>query len=195
MKNVLELAAENQRKAWKVIDETQVISIWESIGATVNLVGSLKTGLLMKNRDIDFHIYTDSLSITKSFEAVSILAENPSVKRILYNNLIDTDEKCIEWHAWYQDAEGKEWQIDMIHIQKGSFYDGYFEKVAERISAVLTPEWKERILTIKNDTPETEKIPGIIYYQAVIRDGICNYEEFCEWRKKHSDAGIIEWMP
>lgn len=195
MKSVLEKAAENQKKAWQIIYETDIINIWESIGAKVNLIGSLKTGLLMKNRDIDFHIYTDKLTPSKSFSAISKLAENPSIKRIQYVNLLNTDEKCIEWHAWYEDDEGKEWQIDMIHILKDSFYDGYFEKVAERISKVLTPEWKERILTIKNDTPETEKIPGIIYYMAVIRDNIQNYAEFSEWRKKHSNIGIIEWMP
>lgn len=195
MKSVLEKAAENQKKAWQIIKETDIINIWESIGAKVNLIGSLKTGLLMKNRDIDFHIYTDNLTPTESFSAMSKLAENPSIKRIQYANLIDTDEKCIEWHAWYEDGEGKEWQIDMIHIIKGSFYDGYFEKVAERILNLLTPELTERILTIKNDTPETEKIPGIMYYMAVIRDGIQNYDEFCEWREKHSGIGIIEWMP
>lgn len=195
MESVLEKAAENQKKAWQVIKETDIINIWESIGAKINLIGSLKTGLLMKNRDIDFHIYTDSLTPAESFRAMSKLAENRSIKRIEYANLIDTDEKCIEWHAWYEDDEGKEWKIDMIHIIKGSFYDGYFEKVAERILTLLTPELKKRILTIKNDTPETEKIPGIMYYMAVIRDKIQNYNEFCEWRKKHSGLGIMEWMP
>ena len=49
-------------------------------------------------------------------------------------------------------------QIDMIHIRKGSRYDGYFEKVAERISSVLTDEIKRTILQLKNETPESEKI-------------------------------------
>ncbi len=31
----------------------------------------------------------------------------------------------------------------MIHIQEGSRYDGYFERVAERISAVLTDEMRD----------------------------------------------------
>ena len=55
--------------------EVNVIPIWESIGAQVNLVGSLRMGLLMKHRDIDFHIYTSSLSLTDSFRAMAKLAE------------------------------------------------------------------------------------------------------------------------
>lgn len=190
-----ELAAQNQEKAWRVISDSGVIQAWESIGAEVRLVGSLKTGLLMKHRDIDFHIYTAELDILKSFQAAACLAANPAVKKITYANLIDTDEHCIEWHAWVLAEDGGIWQIDMIHILKGSFYDGYFERVAERISAVLTPETRLAILTLKNETPDSEQIMGIEYYQAVLRDGIRTYAEFAEWRKRHPASGIVDWMP
>lgn len=83
----------------------------------------------------------------------------------------------------------------MIHIQEGSRYDGYFEKVAERISALLTDETRWAILKLKYDTPETEKILGMEYYQAVIRDGVRNYGEFIEWRKSHPVSGVVEWIP
>ena len=61
--------------------------------------------------------------------------------------------------------------MDMIHIREGSRYDGYFEKVAQRISEIMTDEIRETILRLKYETPETEKIIGVEYYQAVIRDG------------------------
>ena len=143
--NILELAKRNQQRAWEIIEDTRIVRIWEGMGAKVNLVGSLRTGLLMKHRDIDFHIYsfpleisdTSPLDLSASFRAMAELAENTSVKKIEYTNLLHTAEACIEWHAWYQDMEGELWQMDMIHIQEGSRYDGYFERVAERISAVL----------------------------------------------------------
>lgn len=192
----LDIALQTQQKAWKIIEDTRIIPIWESVGAKVNLVGSLKTGLLMKHRDIDFHIYSSPLSLSDSFRAITQLAENASIKKIEYTNLLDTEEECIEWHAWYQDMEEDElWQIDMIHIRKGSRYDGYFEKVAERISKVLTDEMRQTILRLKLDTPEVEKIMGIEYYQAVIRDGVRSYYEFEEWRKQHPVSGVIEWIP
>ena len=193
--NILELAKRNQQKAWEIIEDTRIVRIWEGIGAKVNLVGSLRTGLLMKHRDIDFHIYTSPLDLSASFRAMAELAENTSIKRIEYTNLLHTAEACIEWHAWYQDMEGELWQMDMIHIQEGSRYDGYFERVAERISAVLTDEMRLAILKLKYETPETEKIMGVEYYQAVIQDGVRSYPEFEEWRRLHPAVGVVEWMP
>jgi len=193
--NILELAKRNQQKAWEIIEDTRIVRIWEGIGAKVNLVGSLRTGLLMKHRDIDFHIYTSPWDLSASFRAMAELAENTSVKKIEYTNLLHTAEACIEWHAWYQDMEGELWQMDMIHIQEGSRYDGYFERVAERISAVLTDEMRLAILKLKYETPDTEKIMGVEYYQAVIQDGVRSYPEFEEWRRLHPAVGVVEWMP
>ena len=193
--NILELAKRNQQKAWEIIEDTRIVRIWEGIGAKVNLVGSLRTGLLMKHRDIDFHIYTSPLDLSASFRAMAELAENTSIKKIEYTNLLHTAEACIEWHAWYQDMEGELWQMDMIHIQEGSRYDGYFERVAERISAVLTDEMRLAILNLKYETPDTEKIMGVEYYQAVIQDGVCSYPEFEEWRRLHPAGGGVEWVP
>ena len=193
--DILELAKRNQQKAWEIIEDTRIVRIWEGIGAKVNLVGSLRTGLLMKHRDIDFHIYTSPLDLSASFRAMAELAENTSVKKIEYTNLLHTAEACIEWHAWYQDMEGELWQMDMIHIQEGSRYDGYFERVAERISAVLTDEMRLAILKLKYETPDTEKNMGVEYYQAVIQDGVRSYPEFEEWRRLHPAVGVVEWVP
>ena len=193
--DILEIARQNQQRAREVIEEIRVIPIWESIGARVNLVGSLQTGLLMKHRDIDFHIYSSPLTLSDSFRAIVQLAENTSIKKIEYVNLLHTVEACIEWHAWYEDCQHELWQIDMIHILKGSKYDGYCEKVAERISTVLTDELRQTILMLKYETPDTEKIMGIEYYQAVIRDGVRSYDDFRAWRHQHPVEGITEWMP
>ncbi len=97
--DILELALHNQQTAWKVLEHTGIIRAWERIGATVHLVGSLKSGLLAKSRDIDLHIYTDTLDIAASFSVMQELAERLSLKEIHYNNLIQTEEECIEWHA------------------------------------------------------------------------------------------------
>lgn len=65
--DIIELAEQNQQNAWKLLDETVLFRLGKRIGATVHLVGSLKSGLLMKSRDIDLHIYTGKLDITESF--------------------------------------------------------------------------------------------------------------------------------
>ncbi len=191
---ILSYAARQQAIVGKVIAESRVREIWESIGAVVNPVGSMAMGLLCKHRDIDFHIYTETLDVADGFLAITKICKNPAVRRMTYTNLADTDEECIEWHVWYL-LDGEEWQIDMIQIRKGSAYDGFFERIAERIRQVLTPETKEVILRLKYQTPESEHIAGIEYYQAVIADGIRTYPEFLEWRKTHPLNGICTWCP
>lgn len=153
--DVIDIAKRNQQKARRIITDADIIGIWEGIGAKVNLVGSLQTGLLMKHRDIDFHIYSSSISLSDDFQAMAKLAENRAIRKIDFTNLLHTDEACVEWHAWYEDADNELWQVDMIHIRKGSRYDGYFEQVAERISAVLTDETRQAILRLKYETPDT----------------------------------------
>ena len=195
MRQIIELATRNQQKAWEIIRQTDIENSWRSIGSDINLVGSLSMGLLMKHRDIDFHIYSSSVSLADYFRIMAKLAENPAIRKIEYANLLNTDEACLEWHAWYEDEEHELWQIDMIHLLKGSRYEGYFENVAKRIAALLTDEIKYVILKLKFETPETEKIMGIIYYQAVIQGGVRTYTEFKEWIKQHPVSGIIEWIP
>ena len=101
--DIIELAEQNQQNAWKLLDETGIIPAWERIGATVHLVGSLKSGLLMKSRDVDLHIYTGKLDITESFSVMQELAERLKLKEIQYKNLVHTEEECIEWHVLYED--------------------------------------------------------------------------------------------
>lgn len=195
MDKLQEIATKNQTQAWAVIRDTDIFRIWESAGAEVQLVGSLKTGLLMKHKDIDFHVYSTPLTPANSFAAMAKLAEHPAITHIEYRNLIETEEKCLEWHADYCSPDHGVWKIDIIHILKGSFFDGYFERVAERITAVLTPEMRETILRLKYETPDTANIMGIEYCQAVIQGHVSTYDEFKAWRKAHPATGVIQWMP
>ena len=188
------LADDALKRAKKVIRLSEIREAWEEIGAKVNPVGSLAMGLLMKHRDIDFHIYTDTLDVAESFKAISRICANPNVTRLEYRNLAATEEACLEWHVWYN-LNGEEWQIDMIQILKGSQFDGHFEHVAERIKAALTPETRRAILELKALTPADEHIMGIEYYQAVIADGIRSYGLFSTWRKEHPTNGINLWCP
>ncbi len=193
--DLLALSEINQQKARQVIAETGIVDIWKSVGADAQLVGSLRTGLLLDNLDIDFHIYSENFVLADSFAAIAKLAENQRIRRVEYANLLNTEEQCLEWHVWYEDAEQSLWQIDMIHILKNSQFAGYFENVADRIAAVLTPETREAILKIKSCRSPEVKIMSIEIYQAVIRDDVRNHEEFLQWQQEHPNPGIIDWMP
>lgn len=195
MENILEIAETYQKQAWRVIEQSGIIKIWEQAGAEINLIGSLKTGLLIKHRDIDFHIYTSQLSVSESFKIMAEIAANPHITRIEYTNLLEEDDKCLEWHAWFKDDEQNLWQIDMMHILKGSKYEGFFESFCEKLTAVITQKQKEIILRLKYLTPPEMKIPGIEYYQAVIDGNVGNWPEFEEWRCRNPLRGINEWCP
>ena len=192
--NIEQLARSNFEKAQQVIEASRVRQVWESAGATVNQVGSMAMGLLMKHRDIDFHIYTDTLDFATSFQLVQQICADPAVTRMEYRDLSDTEEACLEWHIWFM-LQNEEWQLDLIQIRRGSQFDGYFEHVAERIKAVLTPETRRAILELKYQTPGDEHIMGIEYYQAVIADGIRTYQDFTVWRQNHPVNGIVSWCP
>lgn len=180
MDTIERIARRNRLRAEEVIRDSRLAEIWRSVGAEVRQVGSLRSGLLMKHRDIDFHIYSSPLRLEESFAAMAQLAADPAVGRIECRNLLATDEACVEWHATYRDRDGDEWQLDMIHIVRGSRYDGYFERVADRIAAALTPVTRRAILQLKYDTPDEVKIAGIEYYVAVLRDGVRTYDAFAE---------------
>lgn len=192
---LIEIAQTNQQRAHEIIQDLNLIPLWASIDVEANLVGSLRMELLMKHLDIDLHLYSDPVSLADDFRIIARLAQNPRIKRIEYANLLDTEEACLEWHLHYEDPLNQMWQIDMIHILKGSRYDSYFEQMADRIVAALTDETRHTILQLKYETPESEKIMGIEYYQAVLRDGVKNYVEFETWRRQHPITGIITWMP
>lgn len=194
-RDLLAISAANRQKALAVIEDSGLYRAWESAGATVNLVGSVRTGLLLHRRDIDVHIYSDPFEIAASFAAVAKMAEHPRLTRVTYANLLEADDACLEWHAWFTDTQGESWQIDMIHLPPGSRYAGYFETVAERIERALTPETRLAILRLKDEVLPESGVIGIEIYRAVIEGGVRGATDFAAWRKAHPRAEIVAWMP
>lgn len=180
--------------AYKMLNASKVKEIWEDAGAEVRLVGSIPMGLLAKHRDIDLHVYSTGISEEMSFSVVSRIAKNSRVIEIVCHNGLHTDEHCIAWHLKYKQSEDEIWQIDIIHIERGSTYDGYFEEMAERVKRHLTDDLRELILQMKYDTPDDEDIHGAEYYEAVMAAGVRSLPELREWLKIRR-AKNYYWMP
>ncbi len=186
----------NLKKAHQIMDELKIQEIWEGLNSTCNLVGSVKTGLLLHHLDIDFHTYSDTFSIEDSFKAISMICRSPKIKEVTYLNLLEEDDMCLEWHLSYEENPDCFWTIDIIHIKNESPYAGMIERVTERIMAVLNSKLKETILEIKQGSwLANEKYPAIEIYQAVIEDKIKTFEEFKEWRKSRNMSKISLWEP
>lgn len=195
MKEYELLARQNQKRAFEILSELKIIELWESYGCRVNLIGSLAMKLLVKHLDIDFHVYSSGITEESSFEIAAQIAKNKRVKELKCINGLHTDEHCIAWHIFYEDIDGRIWQIDIIHIESDTQYDGYFEKMAQKINEILDDEKRERIMRLKYETPENEEIHGVEYYQAVIEDNVTSLEDLREWVKTHRNPNGIYWIP
>lgn len=195
MEDLLHLAELRQARARQVVEMSGVPAAWKAIGAEVVPVGSLRTGLLINHRDIDFHIYTGELDPAASFRAVARICANPAVTGMEFRNLAATEECCFEFHVSLRDERGDSWRVDMIQIRRGSKYDGFFETVADRILAALTPETKRTILMLKCAAPQSARIMGIEYCRAVMEGGVRSWPEFIAWRAMNPVSGILTWRP
>ena len=196
MENLENISAKNSEKAFEIIQELQIKEIWGKLNSTCNLVGSVKTGLLMNKLDIDFHVYSNDFSIEKSFSAISQISQNPKIKEVLYKNLLAAEDMCLEWHLMYEETPERIWTIDIIHIQNESPYAGVIERVTEKINSVLTEKLRQTILKIKWESEQQkEKFFGIDIYQAVIDEGIETFEDFKIWQQNKKEVGISLWEP
>ncbi len=184
----------NQKKAGEVLKESGMVEVWESAGCRVNLVGSLRMGLLASHRDIDLHVYSSGITIESSFAIAAKMANSLKVTEIRCINGLHTDEHCVAWHVQYKADDGAIWQFDIIHIETGTEYDGYFERMADRIVEVMAPDQRTTILRLKFATPEGKDYHGVEYYEAVIADGITEMSDFENWVSHHRKKAPYYWI-
>ena len=191
---IFNLSFANQERAKRVLMNSDIANVWEQNGCRVNLIGSLRMGLLASHKDIDLHVYSKGITEESSFAIAAQIAKLPDVIEIKCINGLHTDEHCIAWHIFYK-YEDDIWQIDVIHIEEGTKYDGFFEQMADRISEVMTTDQKETILRLKFETLSDKDYHGVEYYEAVIADGISNMVELEEWVIEHRKKPMYYWIP
>ena len=191
---VFDLAFVNQERARGVLVSSGIADVWERNGCRVNLVGSLRMGLLASHRDIDLHVYSKGITEEGSFAIAAQVARLPGVTEIRCINGLHTDEHCVAWHIFYR-CDDEVWQFDVIHIEEGTEYDGFFERMADRIVEVMTSGQKEIILRLKFEAPSGSDYHGVEFYEAVIADGISNMVEFEEWVTDHRKKPMYYWIP
>ncbi len=193
--DLFEMSYRTRQAAFEVLQGLGIEETVRKMGGTMHIVGSLKTDLMMWNRDIDIHVYSGGDMLSWSFALMAAVSRNGAVKEFHCLNLLDTPEECIEWHVTCVMADGTPWKLDLIHIREGSRYDGYVEKVTDRIAARLDPRTREAILCIKYELGEQSNVKGVEIYNAVLEYGINNCLDFIQWRAENQVNGILEWMP
>lgn len=191
---IIDLAFANQERAKSVLKTSGIAEIWEQYGCRVSIIGSLRVGLLASHKDIDLHVYSKEITEEGSFAIVARIAKCPEVVEIKCINGLHTEEHCMAWHILYN-YDSELWQIDVIHIEEGTEYDGFFERMADRIVEVSTPKMKETILRLKFETPADKDYHGVEYYEAVIADGISSMADFEKWVDEHRKKPKYYWIP
>ena len=189
------LAASNQAKAHQVLDESGIVTLLEKTGCRVNIIGSLRMQLLVTHNDIDLHIYSSGITVESSFAIMAQIAADQRVSEVRYINGLHTEERCLAWHINYNSPANGKWKFDIIHIEEGSLYDGYFEKMAERIVHVMTPEQRDTILRLKFEAPDDSEYHGVEFYEAVIADGVSDMDAFQTWVSSHRKRPPYYWIP
>ncbi len=192
---ILRRGADSCEKAAEVLAKSGIKEVWEDAGCRVNIVGSLRMGLLASHLDIDLHVYSKGITPESSFAIMAQIARNPAVKEITCINGLETEERCIAWHVKYLAADSELWQFDIIHIEEGSRYDGYFERMADRIAEVMTSEQRTKILELKFASPSEAGWHGVEYYEAVIADGVTTIDELARWVEEHRKKPPYYWIP
>lgn len=151
--------------------------------------------LLVKHLDIDLHVYSSGISEESSFAIAAQMAKNARIIDIKCINGLHTDEHCIAWHFRYEDTDKRIWQIDIIHIESGTQYDGYFEKMTERINERLSYEQRDTIMRLKYETPDGEEIHGVEYYQAVMEANVKTLPALRAWITENRKPEGHYWIP
>lgn len=191
---IFQLAEERQSVARRVLAKSGIADIWRRNGCRVNLIGSLRMGLLAAHRDIDLHVYSSGITEESSFAIAAQIAKLPFVSEMRCINGLRTDEHCIAWH-FFCELEGERWQFDVIHIEAGTQFDGFFERMADRITEVMTPEQKATILRLKFEAPSDSDYHGVEFYEAVIADGVTTLVDFDRWVRRHRQNPGQYWIP
>lgn len=194
-KNYEALSVKAAEEALRAIEESGIEEVWRQSGCRVNLVGSLRMGLIAKHRDIDFHVYSKGITEDISFAIAAKMSRIRGVEEITCINGLNTDEHCLAWHVKYRRDNGELWQFDIIHIEEGTEFDGYFERMADRIASVLTPEQKEKILELKFEMINDTDYHGVEIYEAVIAHGVSSLNELDSWVKEHRKQPAYYWIP
>lgn len=192
----LVLAKNNLKRAKEIIKELNIVEVWKSVNAKANLIGSVKTGLMMNNLDIDFHVYSEIFSIEDSFEAISKIALNSRIKKITYFNFLSDEDKSLDWHLHYQDTDLRNWRLDIIHLMNESPYVGKTERVTDKINTLMNDDIRKNILKIKWDAEKIGmKATGIEVYKAVIEDKVKTIDEFIKWKETQQQESFNMWEP
>lgn len=168
-----------QSEADAVLTDLGLVPLLEPIGEVVR-VGSSVLGLMV-SRDIDLHVYCESMDTVRAFEALRPLAAHPRVQRLRLSDWtgrfrIPELPEGYSWGLRYYTDTGDEWKVDVW------FFAGQDPNPAleydETVRRRLTRETMLAILRIKDAYREHPAYRGVDVYDAVLDRSVRTPDEF-----------------
>lgn len=193
MEEFEQISVHNMQTAQIIINELDMVNICNEFDCKANLIGSVATGLLMNNLDIDYHIYPKHFDIKKIYSLIGKIAEKKGITETSCYNFLDTNDKSLDWHIKLKNKNNENWMIDMIFLRNDSPYVGKAEKIVENINRHMSESHKKSILRLKwESSNEQLKYKAIEIYKAVIEYGIETLKDFIEWQNMNVNIDLWE---
>jgi hypothetical protein len=187
--------AKRRATAISLLDQLDLPNQWQKFG-TPYLVGAVSYDLVVAS-DIDIEVYCpDDPKIEEGFEVLRNCSLHPCVKQASFVNHIADEDQGYYWQLRLQDNEGGEWKVDMWSVRQDYPLPTSRDFVQPMRNA-LNDETRAAILSIKEAmlNQPVHKCLSIYVYQSVMRDGVRSFDEFLDWRKDHSEEGLVDWKP
>ena len=186
MSDILERADLRQQEATALLEHLDLMRRWSRVGEPF-LEGAAANGLIVKP-DIDIEVWCDEPNVASVMSVLTDCAHVKGVWRVWFQNHLTKETpfpdnlRALDWGI-YCLFLGTNWAIDGKVFQKGE--PGLHGKdLVEPLRRALTPEFRRRILTIKEELIERgESLGGIYIYEAVIDHGINTLDDFSRGRR------------
>lgn len=123
------------------------------------------------------------------------LALLPVVRRIHYENALDTPDQGLYWRVDCVDDDGNTWDIDNWLVANDHPNAGLADGFAAAMENRLDDTSRRDILSIKSSFATDARPRGIDVYKAVLRDGVRTPEDFRRWQGENPPVTIEEWRP
>lgn len=180
-------------EALRVIEYLNLMSLWRDAGGDPFLVGALAYDLAL-SPDIDIEIYCETPRIEDGFRILNACAHQPGCRAARYRNEIEGPDQGYYWQVLYQQPGWQLWKIDMWSVRIDHPGPTSQDMIAPMQQA-LDMEKRQIILTLKQAVADDTNVtcPSIFLYQAVLADGIRNYDALLDWLSNHNVEGMNDW--
>ena len=193
---VLERAETRRQTALGILNELDLLALWQRRGGAPYVVGAVAYGLVVA-ADLDLEVFfPHDPTVEDGFAVLAACARSPRVVKARFSNRLAEADQGLLWQLRLRGPDGAEWKVDMWSM-RGDHPGPLARDLVEPMRRCLNAETQRAILEIKEHFLAAPDPPpaSIRVYQAVLDGGVRTPEEFRRWMIEHPAAGLTNWSP